>query len=171
MSGQIQIYTGNGKGKTTAAIGQAIRAAGAGLKVYIAQFIKGKPYAEIELIRERIPEIEIKQFGLRCFIVEQPTQEDIEAANNGLKEVERIILSGEFDMVVLDEITIALFYSLFKTDRVIKILQSRPTNCEIVITGRYAPDSLLEIADLVTEMKEIKHYYQIGINARKGIEY
>ncbi len=171
MKGQIQIYTGNGKGKTTAAIGQAIRATGAGLQVYFAQFIKGKPYAETELIKERIPEIEIKQFGLKCFIVEQPTQDDIEAANNGLKEVEKIILSGKYDMVVLDEITIALFYNLFETEQVIEILQNRPAHCEIVITGRYAPDGLLDIADLVTEMKEIKHYYQEGVEARKGIEF
>lgn len=171
MKGYIQIYTGNGKGKTTAALGQAIRAVGAGLNVFIAQFIKGKPYSEIEIVKERIPEIVIKQFGLDCFIVNEPTQKDIDAANKGLKEVEHIINSGDYEVVVLDEITIALYYNLFDTERVVEILQSKPTNCEIIITGRYAPASLLKVADLVTEMKEVKHYFQQGVEARKGIEY
>lgn len=171
MKGYIQVYTGNGKGKTTAALGQAIRAAGAGLKVFVAQFIKGKPYAEINLIKKRIPEIEIKQFGLGCFIVEKPTLKDIEAANKGLDEVGDIIVSGNYDMVILDEITIALFYNLLEVEKVINILQGKPAHCEIIITGRYAPEVLVEIADLVTEMKEIKHYYQHGVEAREGIEF
>lgn len=171
MKRYIQIYTGNGKGKTTAALGQAVRAAGAGMKVYFAQFVKGKPYSEISMIENRIPEITIKQYGLGCFIVDKPSLEDINAARKGLQEIEDIIISGEYDMIVLDEVTIALYYKLFSVDDVIKVLQIKPNKTEIVITGRYAPDELIEIADLVTEMKEIKHYYNMGVEAREGIEF
>ena len=171
MKRYIQIYTGNGKGKTTAALGQAVRAAGAGMKVYFAQFVKGKPYSEISMIENRIPEITIKQYGLGCFIVDKPSLEDINAARKGLQEIEDIIISGEYDMIVLDEVTIALYYKLFSVDDVIKVLQIKPNKTEIVITGRYAPDELIEIADLVTEMKEVKHYYNMGVEAREGIEF
>ena len=171
MKRYIQIYTGNGKGKTTAALGQAVRAAEAGMKVYFAQFVKGKPYSEISMIENRIPEITIKQYGLGCFIVDKPSLEDINAARKGLQEIEDIIISGEYDMIVLDEVTIALYYKLFSVDDVIKVLQIKPNKTEIVITGRYAPDELIEIADLVTEMKEVKHYYNMGVEAREGIEF
>ncbi len=171
MKRYIQIYTGNGKGKTTAALGQAVRAAEAGMKVYFAQFVKGKPYSEISMIENRIPEITIKQYGLGCFIVDKPSLEDINAARKGLQEIEDIIISGEYDMIVLDEVTIALYYKLFSVDDVIKVLQIKPNKTKIVITGRYAPDELIEIADLVTEMKEVKHYYNMGVEAREGIEF
>ncbi len=171
MKGYIQIYTGNGKGKTTAALGLALRAAGAGMKIYFAQFIKGKPYSELSILKNRIPEITIKQYGLGCFIVDKPTEDDINAAIKGLNEIANIILSEKYDMIVLDEITIALYYKLFSADRLIKVLQSKSDKTEIVITGRYAPDELIKIADLVTEMKEIKHYYKDGVEARKGIEF
>lgn len=171
MKGYIQIYTGNGKGKTTAALGLALRAAGAGMKIYFTQFIKGKPYSELSILKNRIPEITIKQYGLGCFIVDKPTEDDINAAIKGLNEIASIILSEKYDMIVLDEITIALYYKLFSADRLIKVLQSKSDKTEIVITGRYAPDELIKIADLVTEMKEIKHYYKDGVEARKGIEF
>lgn len=171
MKGYIQIYTGNGKGKTTAALGLALRAAGAGMKIYFTQFIKGKPYSELSILKNRIPEITIKQYGLGCFIVDKPTEDDINAAIKGLNEIANIILSEKYDMIVLDEITIALYYKLFSADRLIKVLQSKSDKTEIVITGRYAPDELIKIADLVTEMKEIKHYYKDGVEARKGIEF
>lgn len=171
MKGYIQIYTGNGKGKTTAALGLALRAAGAGMKIYFAQFIKGKPYSELSILKNRIPEITIKQYGLGCFIVDKPTEDDINAAIKGLNEIASIILSEKYDMIVLDEVTIALYYKLFSADRLIKVLQSKSDKTEIVITGRYAPDELIKIANLVTEMKEIKHYYKDGVEARKGIEF
>ena len=171
MKGYIQIYTGNGKGKTTAALGLALRAAGADMKIYFAQFIKGKPYSELSILKNRIPEITIKQYGLGCFIVDKPTEDDINAAIKGLNEIANIILSEKYDMIVLDEITIALYYKLFSADRLIKVLQSKSDKTEIVITGRYAPDELIKIADLVTEMKEIKHYYKDCVEARKGIEF
>lgn len=170
MAGYVHLYTGNGKGKTTAAIGQAIRAAGAGLSVYIAQFVKGMPYSEIEILR-KIPNITTKQFGLDCFIVNEPTQKDIDAANEGLRQVKKIIDSGSFDVVILDEICIALYYHLFPEADLLTLLRNKPQNMEILLTGRYAPASLIDSADLVTEMKEIRHYFQRGIEARKGIEY
>ena len=141
------------------------------MKIYFAQFIKGKPYSELSILKNRIPEITIKQYGLGCFIVDKPTEDDINAAIKGLNEIANIILSEKYDMIVLDEITIALYYKLFSADRLIKVLQSKSDKTEIVITGRYAPDELIKIADLVTEMKEIKHYYKDGVEARKGIEF
>lgn len=170
MAGYIHLYTGNGKGKTTAAIGLAIRAAGAGKKVFIAQFVKGMPYGEL-ITLERIPEIEIRQYGLDCFIVNKPTAEDTKAARTGLKEVSEIIKSNLCDVLVLDEVCIALYYKLFDENEVIGLLKDKPGDMEVVLTGRYAPTSLIEMADLVTEMKEIKHYYTRGIQAREGIEF
>jgi len=170
MAGYIHLYTGNGKGKTTAALGLALRAVGAGKKVFIAQFVKGMHYAELDALK-RLPEIELKQYGLDCFIVNQPTQDDIDAARKGLDEVAKIIAQNKFEIVILDEICIALFYHLFEIDQVLTILNTKPVETEIILTGRYAPAELYEIADLVTEMTEIKHYYTKGIKARKGIEY
>lgn len=171
MKGQIHVYTGNGKGKTTAAFGLALRAAGAGMNVFFAQFVKGRSYSEIELIQQKIPEITVKQYGLGCFIVNTPTHEDIEAARKGLDEVTGIIRSGKYNVVVLDEATIALYYDLFSVDDLLKTIRQRPENTEVIVTGRYAPKALIEVADLVTEMKEVKHYYQKGLQAREGVEY
>ena len=171
MRGFVQVYTGNGKGKTTAAFGLALRSVGAGKKVFIAQFIKGMPYSEIESVNKFLPGIIIRQYGLDCFIVNQPTEKDINAARYGLSEVSKIIISGEYDLVILDEACIAVHYNLFSVNDLIDILTSRPATVEIVVTGRYASHELIEIADLVTEMKEIKHYYHQGVQARKGIEF
>ena len=171
MRGYIHIYTGNGKGKTTAALGLALRAAGAGKKVFIAQFVKGMPYSEIEAIGKFFPGITLKQYGLDCFIKNKPTSQDIDAARKGLTEVGGIITSGGFDMVILDEACIAIYYGLFSSDELISLVKSKPGSMEIIITGRYATDDLIDTADLVTEMKEIKHYFTKGIEARKGIEY
>ncbi len=168
--GYIHVYTGDGKGKTTAALGLSIRAAGAGLKVFFAQFIKGKIYSEIEIINE-ISNITLKQYGLNCFIEKEPTYEDIVAAKKGLKEVVRIINQGEYDLIVLDEVNIALYYELFSVEELITVLKNKPDTIEIVLTGRKAPDEIIEIADFVTDMVELKHYYDKGIEARKGIEY
>ncbi len=171
MKGYVHIYTGNGKGKTTAALGLSVRALGAGKKVFFAQFIKGKTYSEIEFIKKNIPDLIIKQYGLGCFIINEPKKEDIDAARKGLKEVETIIKSDEYDLIIMDEANIALYYKLFSVEDLIEVLKSKPTKTEIVITGRYAPAELMEFADLVTEMKEIKHYYSKGIEAREGIEF
>jgi len=170
MSGYIHLYTGNGKGKTTAALGLALRAVGAGKRVFIAQFVKGMHYSELEVLK-RIPEIELKQFGLDCFIVNSPTLKDIEAASKGLAEVSLIIAKNEVDILILDEICIALHYHLFTVEEVMDVLKMKPESMEIVMTGRYAPKELYAVADLITEMNDIKHYYSKGIEARKGIEY
>jgi len=171
MNGYIQVYTGAGKGKTTAALGLALRALGAGKKVFFAQFVKGQKYSEIDIINKYLNNITIKQYGLSCFIYEKPKQEDILAAQNGLKEVFEIIKSNEYDIIVLDEANIALFYNLFDVDTLINILKSKPKETEIIITGRNAPQKLIDFADLVTEMRELKHYYNKGVEAREGIEY
>ncbi len=171
MKGYIHIYTGNGKGKTTAAFGLAIRAFGAGKKVFIGQFVKGQVYSEVKALKKISPNIEIRQYGLECFIKHEPKPADIEMAQKGLAEVAKIIKSKKYDVIILDEINIALYYKLFPIEEVIHILQNKPSESEIIITGRYAPQALIEMADLVTEMKEVKHYYTRGILAREGIEH
>jgi len=170
QKGYIQVYTGNGKGKTTAAFGLALRAAGAGKKVFIAQFVKGLHYSELDAVK-RFPEIELHQYGLDCFIVNQPTQADIEAAMEGFGKITTIINENSVDVLILDEICIALYYKLFKEAQVLELLKQKPEGMEIILTGRNAPVSIIEAADLVTEMKEIKHYYSKGVEARQGIEF
>ena len=169
--GYIQVYTGNGKGKTTAALGLTLRAVGAGKKVFFAQFVKGQRYSEVKAIEQYLPDVEIKQYGLDCFIWKKPPQADIDAARQGLREVKEIILSGKYDVVVLDEANIAVFYGLFSVQELINVVTRKPAETEIIITGRYATPELIEVADLVTEMKEVKHYYNQGVEARKGIEH
>ena len=164
------VITGNGKGKTTAALGMSVRAAGAGLRVFIGQFVKGKVYAEHSVIAS-IPNIDLKMFGRICFIEKDPEKEDYEAAINGLNEVTRILEESNFQMVILDELHIALYYKLFDQKLVLDLIRKFKDKCEIVTTGRYAPDELIELADLVSEIKEVKHYYTNGTEARKGIEY
>lgn len=170
MKGYIHLYTGNGKGKTTAALGMALRAVGAGKKIFIAQFVKGMHYSELDVLN-RFPEIQLKQYGLDCFIVKKPRQTDIDAAQLGLSEVSEVIVQNKFDMVILDEICIAFHYQLIKIDKFILLLKNKPVETEIILTGRYAPHELYTIADLITEMKEVKHYYNQGVMARKGFEF
>ncbi|WP_425475013.1 cob(I)yrinic acid a,c-diamide adenosyltransferase [Anaeromonas frigoriresistens] len=167
--GYFHIYTGNGKGKTTAALGLSMRAICAGKKVYFGQFVKGMKYSETKAV-EYLPNFEIHQFGRTCFIEKDPEQEDIDIAKEGLKVCKDILEEGNYDIIVLDELTIALYYKLFTVEEVLKMLENRSPEVEVIITGRYAPEELIQIADLVTEMKEIKHYYQQGVQARKGIE-
>jgi cob(I)alamin adenosyltransferase len=170
MKGYVHVYTGNGKGKTTAAMGLALRATGAGRKIYIAQYAKGMHYSELDAIAKHLPNITLKQYGLGCFIFNKPKQADIEAANIGLREVEALITGCEYDVIILDEANIAIFYNLFSAQDLIAILNKRNPATEIIITGRYACQEIIEYADLVTEMTEIKHYYQQGVQARVGIE-
>ena len=166
--GYIHIYTGNGKGKTTAAFGLAIRAALSGKKVFIGQFVKDMKYNETK-IEKYLDNIEIKQLGRGCFIYENP--EDKEIAKKGLNECGKLLSSGDYDLIILDEINIALYYKLFEVSDVIEVLNNRSEKTEVVLTGRYAPKELIEMADLVTEMVEVKHYYTQGILSRSGIDF
>lgn len=167
--GYVHIYTGNGKGKTTAALGLSIRAVAAGKKVFFGQFIKGMEYSELK-IQDYIPNLEIEQFGIECFIYNDPTEADIKVAREGLKKCRDILSSGEYDVVVLDELNIAIYYKLFTVEEAIEAIEKRAPHVEVIVTGRYAEEGLIEIADLVTEMKEIKHYYTQGIESRRGID-
>lgn len=167
--GYIHIYTGDGKGKTTAAIGLAIRALGAGKKVYIGQFIKGMKYSEYRILEE-MDNLKIQLLGRDCFIDKDPDEEDLRLAQEGLKTCKDILGQGNYDLVILDEVTIALFYKLFTVDQLIEVLKKKADHVEVVLTGRSADERLIEMADLVTEMKEIKHYYRQGILSREGID-
>jgi cob(I)alamin adenosyltransferase len=167
----IHLYTGNGKGKTTAALGLCLRAAGSGMKVFIGQFVKGMLYNEASLIANRIPEIKLELLGRDCFIERTPVQADFDAARAGLEKVKHVIASEQYDLIVLDELNIALYYKLLTLQEILELLDHLPSNLELIITGRYAPPELIEKADLVTEMKEVKHYFTKGIEARKGIEW
>lgn len=167
--GYIQIYTGNGKGKTTAALGISLRAVCAGKRVFFGQFIKGMEYSELKA-PEYLPDFVIKQFGRGCFIENKAEEADIIAARAGLEVFNEVLKSGEYDLVVLDEVNVAIHFGLIETGEVLKVLKNRSPGVEVVLTGRYAPEELIEIADLVTEMREIKHYYKKGVKARTGIE-
>jgi len=166
----IQVYTGNGKGKTTAALGLAVRAAGAGLKVYIAQFCKGKNYSELKILK-RIKNIKVEQLGSGCFIKKMPNQKDIALAKNGLLKIKRIIAKRTYDLVILDEINIALELGLLALKDILDLIKKIPRKTEIILTGRYAHPKIIKIADLVSEVKERKHYYKKGVKARRGIEF
>ncbi len=168
--GFFQVYTGDGKGKTTAALGLALRAVGAGLRVHIAQFVKGMNYSELEAIGRLGQLITIKQHGRSCFIDRQPQQADIDAARAGLEEVKKILVAGECDLLILDEANIATHYQLFSVEELLAVIDSRSPGVEVVVTGRRADPAIIERADLVTEMKEVKHYFAAGVQARKGIE-
>jgi cob(I)alamin adenosyltransferase len=170
--GFVQIYTGDGKGKTTAALGQALRAAGSGLKSFIVQFMKNCPYGEIRSLSLLSDSITIEQYGNDMFVLEKklPADNDIRGARHALHQARKAMVCGKYDIVILDEICIALYYNLITLDEVFHLLSDKPDHVEIILTGRYCPEELLEKADLVTEMKEIKHYYQKGVAARKGIE-
>jgi len=170
MKGYVQVYTGNGKGKTTAALGLALRASGAGLRVYIAQFVKGMKYSELKAIEKLSPSVAIKQYGRDCFIYKEPEKEDIQAAQDGLREVREIMTSGKYQVIILDEANIATYYNLFSVDDLLDFVHAKPEEVELVITGRKADPRIIEEADLVTEMKEVKHYYEKGVQAREGIE-
>ncbi|MBI1937769.1 MAG: cob(I)yrinic acid a,c-diamide adenosyltransferase [Ignavibacteriales bacterium] len=170
--GYIQIYTGNGKGKTTAALGQTLRAAGYGLKSYIIQFMKEYPYSELNSLKSLSQFITIEQVCGDDFVYkrETPPAEEIEKALDALERIKKIMNSGEYDLIILDEVCVAIYFGLLKLNEVQAVVNSKPANVELILTGRYCPDELIEKADLVTEMKEVKHYYQKGVLARKGIE-
>ena len=190
--GMLQVYTGNGKGKTTAAIGLAIRALGAGMRVYIMQFMKSLAYSEQEILLDFSPRLVLQTSGKPFFIATEgmlsreeheawgsdvvvfpkgrPPVEYVKCMEDGFSAAEREILSGKYSLAVLDELNVALFFGLIKREAVERLLSRIPPEVELVLTGRNAPEWLLEHADLVTEMREVKHYYERGIQARFGIE-
>ncbi len=170
MKGYVQVYTGNGKGKTTAVLGLSIRAAGAGFKVFIAQFMKNGDYSEIKALKRFSDLITVEQFGSGCFVRGKPTPEDIECAQKGIEKIKSIVSSGNYKMIILDEANVAVKLGLFPVKDILSIIDNKPEKVEIVITGRNADQRIIEKSDLVTEMKEIKHYFQKGVKARVGIE-
>ncbi len=169
MHGFIQVYTGNGKGKTTAALGLIVRAAGAGMRVFLGQFMKCGDYSEIRALRNFGDAVIVRQFGLPGFVSE-PGPEDRAAAGKGLSEATEAAVSGEFGLVVLDEACTAVRFGLLTVGDLLGLAERKHDGTELVFTGRYAPPALVERADLVTEMREVKHYFHAGVTARKGIE-
>jgi cob(I)alamin adenosyltransferase len=172
MTGCIQVYTGNGKGKTTAALGLALRAAGHGMKTYFGQFLNGQRYGELAAAERLAPMIRIERFGREGFlhITEGPDDEDIRRAREGLGRCRKAMLSGEYAIVVLDEVNTAVMLKVLTEKDVLDLLAEKPDGVEIVLTGRGAPQEFIDRADLVTEMKDVKHYYERGVKAREGIE-
>ena len=168
--GYIHVYTGNGKGKTTAALGLALRASGAGLRVYMQQFAKNRDCGEIRALR-KIRNIKVSQCGNGPFICGKPSVSDIECAKKGFAAAKKNIFSKKYDVVILDEINIAMKLGLVDTPDVIDLIKRRPRMVELVLTGRGCPLAIKKMADLVTEMREIRHPYRRRINAREGIEY
>jgi len=168
--GYIQVYTGNGKGKTTAALGLALRAAGAGLRVFIMQFIKQRRCSEHNALERFSDLITIRRCGKGFLTGKRPVKSDMESAEKGFEEAANIICSGQYDVVILDEINIVLHYRLVDIKKILDVMENKPVGLELVLTGRYAPETIISKADLVTEMKDIKHYSGCGIKARAGIE-
>jgi len=168
--GYVQVYTGDGKGKTTAALGLALRASGCGLRTYIGQFMKGQKYSELDALRD-CPAITIEQYGdVHCIRREEVTPQHLERARAGLARATEKMVSGEYDIIVLDEANVAIWFGILNLQDVLSFLDRRPEDVEVILTGRRAPQELIDRADLVTEMREIKHYYAQGVEARWGIE-
>lgn len=170
FKGHIQVYTGDGKGKTTASMGLAVRAMGAGFKVLFAQFMKSGDYNEIKFFSKLGDNIKVIQFGSGSFVFSQPSSEDFQMASEGLKEVESIISQNIYKVIILDEINVVLSKKLIDITDFLAFLDRLPSYVEVILTGRNAPKEIIERADLVTEMLKIKHYYEKGIMAREGIE-
>lgn len=171
--GLVLVYTGDGKGKTTASLGLALRATGHGEKVYIIQFMKGdEKYGEVQAIRQYLPNVKLVQKGLDRFVKKgNPSSEDLKLAKEGLELAKSVITSEEYELVILDEINVAVDYGLIKEQDVLDLIASKPEPTTLVLTGRYASHKILEKADMISAVKEIKHHYKQGIPAQPGIEY
>ena len=170
MKGYVHVYTGNGKGKTTASLGLAVRALGNDMKVYIGQFMKGQKYGELNVFEKL--EVPVERFGTENCIISpnHVTELDRQKAKDGYNRVKEILLSNKYDLVILDEICICPYFKLITPEEILELIEIKPKKTELVLTGRYAPSEVMEKADLVTEMREIKHYYSKGVLARDGIE-
>ncbi len=170
--GLVIVITGNCKGKTTAAFGQALRAIGQGYKVFVVQFMKGRKYGEFLAAEKYLPNLTIKMSGLDSFVMrDNPAAIDIELAQKGLDTARKAIDSGKYDMVILDEINVALDFKLIKLKDVVDLIKNRPSTLDIILTGRYAPQEIIKLADTVSVVEEVKHHYSAGIKDRAGIEY
>lgn len=171
MKGYVQIYTGNGKGKTTAALGLIVRALGNDWKILLCQFNKGQNYGELKSLSQ-FSNLTIKRFGTGKFIrsLENVQELDRELAREGYEFVKKAMLSGEYSLIVCDEIFVARRFGLIRTEEIVELIKEKPEALELVLTGRNAPEEIMELADLVTEMKEVKHYFKQGVKARVGIE-
>ncbi|MFZ1037719.1 MAG: cob(I)yrinic acid a,c-diamide adenosyltransferase [Smithella sp.] len=170
--GLVMVITGNGKGKTTAAFGQALRAIGQNYNVFVLQFMKGRKYGEFIAAEKYLPRLTIRMSGLDSFVMrDNPAAIDIELAKKGLDTARKAIMSGKYDMVILDEINVALDFKLINLKEVIDLIKNKPSALNLILTGRYAPDGIIKLADTVSEVKEIKHHYAAGVKDRAGIEY
>ena len=171
-TGIVQVYTGNGKGKTTAAVGLGLRAVGHGLKVFMLQFMKGDPnYGEL-IALENIPGFDYLQSGLPTFVVKgSPSEEDLRLAREGLQKARELLSGSSYDLVILDEINCAVDYGLLSVQDVLDLIEMKPPNVELILTGRRAPAEITDVADLVSEVREVKHPYARGLEGREGIEY
>ena len=170
MKGYVQVYTGDGKGKTTAAIGLAIRALGAGWRVFCAQVLKAGEYSEHKALAQFSDHLTIKTYGRNVFIKGEPEEEDRRLAQEAYQEIAEIVASGRHRLVILDEANVAVHYGLITVDQILDLIDRRAEGVELLITGRYAHSRLIERADLVTEMRGVKHYFDRGIKARVGVE-
>lgn len=170
--GCVHVYTGDGKGKTSAALGLALRALGHGMRVFMVQFIKGVEHSEYgEIIAaQRIKNFTIVQFGAG-FVGHHAKKIDELSAGYGLKYAKEAIQSGRYDVVILDEINMAVYFGLVDEEAVVELIKSKPEGVELVLTGRYASPKIMELSDYVTEMRMVKHPFERGLTARKGIEY
>lgn len=170
--GLVMVITGNGKGKTTSAFGQALRAIGQGYKVCMIQFMKGRKYGEVIAGEKYLPDLTFYQFGLDSFVMrDNPAGIDVQLARQGFEKAKEVVSSGEYDMVILDEINVAVDFGLIPEEEVLQLIKNKPSHVDLLLTGRYASEKLREIADMVSEVTEIKHHYNAGIKDRAGIEY
>ncbi len=170
--GLVMVITGNGKGKTTSAFGQALRAIGQGYKVFILQFMKGRDYGEFKAAEKYLPRITVRRSGLDSFVMrDNPAPVDIELARQGFEQARKAMASGKYDMVILDEINVAVDFKLIPLQELIDLIQNRPPALDLILTGRYAAKEIIKLADMVSEVREIKHHYAAGIKDRAGIEY
>ncbi|MDR1616578.1 MAG: cob(I)yrinic acid a,c-diamide adenosyltransferase [Syntrophomonadaceae bacterium] len=170
--GLVMVITGNGKGKSTAAFGQALRAAGQGWKVCVVQFMKGRAYGEVLAVKKYLPEVQIYQFGLDSFVMrDNPAPVDKELALQGFAKAAEIVQSNSFDLVVMDEINVAVDFGLIPEESVVNLVKQKPPQLVLILTGRYAAEKIKELADTVSEITEVKHHYQSGIKDQPGVEY